>query len=54
VTKISLAGSLTVVIMFHSIENCSEAAGGVRKSEQIRRRSRSKTKAEPELQKSQS
>ena len=31
-----------------------EAAGGVRKSEQIRRRSRSKAKAEPELQKSQS
>ncbi len=30
-----------------------EAAGGVRKSEQIRRRSRSKAKAEPELQKSQ-
>jgi hypothetical protein len=31
-----------------------EAAGGVRKSEQIRRRSRSKAKAEPELEKSQS
>ncbi len=30
-----------------------EAAGGVRKSEQIRRRSRSKAKAEPELEKSQ-